>query len=402
MLKFAHLADCHLGGWRQQELQDLNFQSFQRAIELSIQKKPDFILIAGDLFDSAYPPIEILKKTFAEFRKIKNAKIPVYIIAGSHDFSASGKTFLDVLEHAGFCKNIEDYETKEGEDKMTLKPHIHENNLTKEKIALYGYSGKKSGMEIEDLKKIKFESIHPFTILMLHTTIKDVVGTIPMEYLEKESLPLADYYALGHIHQRFDTQEQASRYVYPGPTFPNNFQELADLQTGSFNLVELENGKLKTQNIKITLKDIAYVEIEIENALTATEQIIKEIDKQNLLDKLVLLKLKGTIKKGKTGDIKFEEIEEFVRKKQAYIFLRNISALKVRETEIEIDTENVENVEEAILEDYTKNNPSDFNKFLPQLINSLSIEKNEDEKSIIFENRLIDDLKKILNIGDMI
>ena len=84
------------------------------------------------------------------------------------------------------------------------------------------------------------------------------------------------------------------------------------------------------------------------------------------------------------------------------IFLRNISALKVRETEIEIDTENVENVEEAILEDYTKNNPSDFNKFLPQLINSLSIEKNEDEKSIIFENRLIDDLKKILNIGDMI
>lgn len=93
MVKFAHLADCHLGSWRQQELQDLNFKSFQKAVDMSIQSKVDFILMAGDLFDSAYPPIEILKETFSEFKKIKDAGIPVYLIAGSHDFSASGKLF---------------------------------------------------------------------------------------------------------------------------------------------------------------------------------------------------------------------------------------------------------------------------------------------------------------------
>jgi len=39
---------------------------------------------------------------------------------------------------------------------------------------------------------------------------------------------------------------------------------------------------------------------------------------------------------------------------------------------------------------------------LPELIHSLSIEKNEDEKSIIYENRLMDELKKILDLGETI
>ena len=102
-MKFAHIADCHLGSWRQPELQQLNLESFKYAIETSIQEEVDFIVFSGDLFDSAYPPIEILKETFSQFRKLKEAKIKCYIIAGSHDYSVSGKTFLDVLEKAGFC-----------------------------------------------------------------------------------------------------------------------------------------------------------------------------------------------------------------------------------------------------------------------------------------------------------
>ena len=101
-MRFAHIADCHLGGWRQPELQALNLASFKKAIEISIQGNVNFILFTGDLFDSAYPPIEVLKETFSEFRKLKEAKIKCYIIAGSHDYSVSGKTFLDVLEKAGF------------------------------------------------------------------------------------------------------------------------------------------------------------------------------------------------------------------------------------------------------------------------------------------------------------
>ncbi len=391
-LKFAHLADCHLGGWRQEEMQELNFLSFQKAIDICIEERTEFILISGDLFDSAYPPIEILKQTFAEFRKIKQANIPVYLIAGSHDFSASGKTFLDVLEKAGFCKNVEQRELQE-DGRIKLYPHLHENT------AIFGYSGKKSGMEIEDLKKVYFDSMYPFTIFMIHTTVSDVVGpTLPVESIDKLTLPLADYYAMGHIHKVFEKQEARSLYVYPGPTFPNNFQELADLKQGSFQIIEIQDSKIQTRNIKIKIKETVYTEIQIENTLTATEKIIQEIDKQNMNDKIVLMKLTGTITQGKTGDINFTEIEEFVKKKQAYSFIRNISSLKTQESEIEIDISDIENLEEKIIQQYSEQNPSDFNKILQQLINALSIEKNEDEKSTIFESRLLAEAQKILNL----
>ena len=75
MVKFAHISDIHLGGWRQKPMQDLNFQSFRNAVDICIKQKLDFILISGDLFDSAYPPIEILKETFGEFRRLKEAKL---------------------------------------------------------------------------------------------------------------------------------------------------------------------------------------------------------------------------------------------------------------------------------------------------------------------------------------
>ena len=392
-LKFAHLADCDLGGWRQEELQKLNFESFQKAVQTCIEEKVNFILISGDLFDSAYPPIEILKETFAEFKKIHDSNVPVFIIAGSHDFSASGKTFLDVLEKAGFCKNVENFEVIE--DKIKLKPYLHEG------IAIFGYSGKKSSMEIEDLKKIQFDSVYPFTILMLHTTISDVIGNIPMDSIDKLKLPIADYYAFGHIHQVFEKKETTSLYVYPGPIFPNNFQELADLKCGSFQIAEVSNGNIKSRNIKLPLKDILYLEIGIDNGLTATEKIIYELDKYALNNKIVLMKLIGTLTQGKTGDIRFNEIEAFVKKKQAYSFLRNISSIKIKESEIGVESdglEDVENIEEKIIRDYTEKNPSDFNKYLSRLINSLSIEKNEDEKSSFFEARLISDIKKILGV----
>ncbi len=392
-MKFAHLADCHLGGWRQEELQQLNLQSFQKALDICINENVDFILISGDLFDSAYPPIEILKETFAEFKKVHDSGIPVFIIAGSHDFSASGKTFLDVLEKAGFCKNIENYSIDE-DNKIKLKPHIYNG------IAFFGYSGKKSGMEIEDLRRVYFDSIHPFTIFMVHTTISDVVGTIPMDSIDKLKLPLADYYALGHIHQVFETRSSNSIFVYPGPIFPNNFQELADLKYGSFQLIEKINSGLKTKNIKLPIKEVVYLEITLDNGLTATEKIINELDKNNLHDKILLLKLKGTLMQGKSGDINFNEIEEFAKKKGVYSFLRNISSLKTNESEIDLDQsdDNMDNIEDTIIKEYSEKNPADLNKFLQSLMNSLSIEKNEDEKSINFESRLLDDIKKILNL----
>ncbi len=386
MVRFAHISDVHLGGWKPQALRDLNFQSFRKAVDICIEEKLDFVLIAGDLFDSAYPPIEILKETFGEFKKLSQKNIPCFIIAGSHDYSVSGKTFLDVLEKAGFCRNVADFEEKESE--IILHPTLHKG------VALYGYPGKKSGLEVQDLRKIKFnDSPGMFKIFMLHTTIDKAKGTLPIDAIETDSLPKADYYALGHLHIDFKHQN----FVYPGPVFPNNFQELEDIRHGSFYIVDTGSSSGESlKKIELKIKDVLQLKFEISDALAATEHIISEIDKKDIEDKIVLLRVKGELERGKNSDIKFQQIEEFVKQKKGYFLLRNTHDLKTKEIELEVEVENTENMEEEAIKVYSEKNPSDFNELIPQLMSSLSIEKQEGEKTEIFEKRLVDEAKKIL------
>jgi hypothetical protein len=385
MVRFAHISDVHLGGWKQKPMQDLNFESFQNAVEVCIRSKLDFILIAGDLFDSAYPPIEILKETFSEFRKLKEANLPCFIVAGSHDYSVSGKTFLDVLEKAGFCKNVADIEEKE--EVIKLNPVFYKN------IAMYGYPGKKSGLEINDLRKVKIEDAPGmFKIFMLHTTLDKAKGTLPIDSICTEELPKADYYALGHLHIDF----QYENFVYPGPIFPNNFQELEDINHGGFYIVDTQLSN-PLQKVEIKLKEVVSLEIQISNALTATEKIIQELSKRNLEDKIVLLRLKGEVETGKNSDIKYQKIEEFAMQKGAYFILRNTHELKTKELEFELreGIEDTEDIEKESIISYSEENPSDFNKLIPQILNSLSIEKQEDEKNETFADRIISESKKI-------
>ena len=50
-MKFGHLADCHIGAWKDQKLRNANLNSFIKAIKICKEKKVDFILISGDLFN---------------------------------------------------------------------------------------------------------------------------------------------------------------------------------------------------------------------------------------------------------------------------------------------------------------------------------------------------------------
>ena len=281
-MKFAHITDCHLGGWRQPELQTLNTQHFRQAIETCIEEQVEFILFTGDLFDSAFPPIETLKETFEDFKKIKDAGIKSYLIAGSHDYSVSGKTFLDVLEKAGFCEICKYEET---DQEVILKPSTYKSTH------IYGYPGKKAGLEIASLKKIKIQEPYEnnFRILMLHTTIKEVTENLPIESIRLEELPKADYYALGHIHIDFEHKHNDKPVIYGGPTFPNNFKEIEELRAGCFYIIEV-NGFTKVTKKEIKLKEILSFEIEIDDALTATQKILAEIEKKQdeLKDKIVL------------------------------------------------------------------------------------------------------------------
>ena len=383
-MRFAHLADCHLGSWRQPELQKLNLESFTKALDICIQEKVDFVLIAGDLFDSAYPGIEILEEAFFQLKRLKDNDISCYIIAGSHDFSASGKTFLNVLEKSGFCRNI--FQAEEKQEKIFLNPVIHKN------IALYGYPGKKSSLEIQELRRIKLQDSPFFKILMLHTSIKDAIGSLPIESIDEKELPKADYYALGHLHIDYEN----GKFIYAGPIFPNNFQELEELKYGSFYIIE--TSPLTIKRVELKLKEVEVLDLEISNSLIATEKIISELSKRELKDKIILLRISGKLEQGKISDINFREIESFAKDKGAYVLLKSVSKLETEEPEISLAVEDMNNLEEEIIKKYLQEKKSKFDSLIPSLLNALSLEKQEDEKSAVFEQRLFSDVNKILSL----
>ena len=380
-MKFAHLGDCHLGGWRIPELNELNFHAFKTALEICIKEKVGFVLMAGDLFDSACPPIDTLKETFREFRRLKESRIPVFLISGSHDYSVSGKTFLDVLAKAGFCFNVEKYEERNGS--LLLEPTIYNN------VAIYGYPGKKSGLEVDEIGRIKLQdSPGMFKILMLHTALRDAVGSLPIKSVDQNKLPKVDYTALAHLHIKYNKQGR----VYSGPLFPNSITELEELKGGSFYI--FNNGEISRREIKP--KEVLAFNFDISDSLKATDEILSHLGKSDLKDKIVIVRLKGMLNKGKTSDIDFQKIESIAREKGAFTFLRSTSKLLMSEPEIQLEAVDSENLEQQIIKNFVEQNPDKFNDLITELMKSLQTEKQEDEKVAIFEERLISEVKKVI------
>jgi len=101
-MKYAHLADLHLGSWRDDKMRDLSTKAFLKAIDLCFEQQVDFILFAGDLFNTSLPSLDTLKIVTQKLKEIRDKNIPLYVIPGSHDFSPSGKTMIDVLEKLDF------------------------------------------------------------------------------------------------------------------------------------------------------------------------------------------------------------------------------------------------------------------------------------------------------------
>mgnify|MGYP001571861052 CR=1 FL=1 len=381
-MKFAHLADCHLDGWRQPELNFLNLQSFQKAISGCIKEKVEFILIAGDLFDSAYPSIDTLKEAFREFKRLQEANIPVFLIAGSHDYSASGKTFLDVLEKAGFCKNVAHFE--ERNESIILQPTIYKN------VAIYGYPGKKSGMDIDEIERIKLQdSPGLFKILMLHTTIRSAVPNPKIKAVEDSRLPNVNYLALGHLHINFCKNGK----VYPGPIFPNNLPELEELQGGSFYI--FDNGKIEKREIKI--KKVLVINYETNDTINATEELLSILLKEELRDKILILRISGIVEQGRTSDINFVKIESYAKKNGAWVVLKNTSKLQLSEPELELDAIDTHDIEFQAIKKFEASNRSKFNKLISPIMKILQLEKADEEKSAIFEERLLLETRKIIS-----
>jgi len=148
----------------------------------------------------------------------------------------------------------------------------------------------------------------------------------------------------------------------------------------------------------LKIKEIESLEIVVKNAATATNEIIQELTKRQIKDKIVLLRLSGLLENQKPSDVKIDKIEEFCYNEGAYFVLKNTHDLKTKEIDLNIEVTNKENLEEETIKKYSIENPSRFNPLIPSLMKSLSIEKQEGETVDTFNKRLVGELKGILDL----
>jgi len=208
-MKFIHLADVHLG-YKQygcySRLVDFA-QAFYNAIKFGIEKKVDFILIAGDLFHkkSEMDPTTLMQATKV-LEKAKKLEIPVIAIEGNHDstYFRESYSWVDYLAKNGLLIN--------------LKPKFEDKELVVEEwngqegayvdlgfARIYGmkYYGSLTPKILDKYyKKIRKNN---FTIFMAHVGIEgymNIYGCIPSGKLHRLKSKV-DYVALGHIHKSF-------------------------------------------------------------------------------------------------------------------------------------------------------------------------------------------------------
>jgi len=394
-MKFAHMADCHIGGWREPVLSQATVDAFSKAIEICMDRNVDFILISGDLFNTSLPAIDKLKKVAETFKHLKDAGIPVYVIAGSHDFSPSGKTMIDVLEKAGLVVNV-------------VKGHVDDKNILHLKFTvdkktgakITGMLGKRGMLErkyYENLSREELEKEPGYKIFMFHTALSE----FKPEGMEKmDSAPLSllpknfNYYAGGHVHFVFKGNEKGYKnVVYPGPLFPNNFKEMEKLGLGGFYIVENEN----IERVPVKIYDVQRVVIDCENMtpVNASAELIKEIGRNDFSNSIATIRLYGRLSEGKPSDIDFKSAVSRLMEKGAVAVLRNTNNLTSKQFDAIRVSGSVEGVEEKLLEEHASQLGIDKNK-LKEIMHSFSIEKAEGEKTADFEERLFENAYKLI------
>ena len=147
MHHFAHIADVHLGANRQGKMAELEIGAFVRAMDICIARKVDFIVIAGDLFHVGVPSdLKTVKQAVAKMREVAENDIPIYAIYGSHDYTPTGTSIIDVIESAGLLTKIVRPIVVDGR----LKLECVEDARTGAKLV--GISARRMGLERESLR----------------------------------------------------------------------------------------------------------------------------------------------------------------------------------------------------------------------------------------------------------
>ncbi len=407
-MRFAHLADVHIGSWPDDRLAEASTRAFRKAIDACVEKGVDFILISGDFFNTSLPSIDRLKEVTSKLKELADMELPVYLIPGSHDFSPTGKTMLDVLENAGLFTNVMRGEATE-EGKLVLRFTVDKKTGAK----ITGIGGKKGMLDkhyYEQLARDNLEKEEGFRIFMFHTAIEEFK---PEGLEQMDAVPLAmfpkgfDYYAGGHIHRKFERAVPGYGLItMPGPIFPNSFDELEHLSSGGFYIVEQSGGKVSASYCPIIIHNVFSLTVDAERKSPGdvSSELMECLEKKEFFNTIVLLRVAGKLKSGKAADVNFKQFFESAYSKGAAYVAKSTNKLVGEDfEEISLDYQSVEDVESRLISEHagqSKAFPVEKEKELARhLLHTLAKEKAEGETVADFEKRVKEDVAKVLGIS---
>jgi DNA repair exonuclease SbcCD nuclease subunit len=331
------MSDVHIGAFRQPELRGLVLSAFEAALDRCIGERVDFVIMAGDIFDSNIPDLGAVRRAAAKMREAANLGIRFYAIYGSHDFSPNYSSIVDVLDGAGLFTKAEVKET--AEKKVSLR-FIKDPSGAK----ICGISGRKLSLDREEyavLDREALESAPGFKIFVFHGGIDELkprslemMETMPASYLPAGF----NYYAGGHIHDRTLGSLPGRRNIaYPGPLFATDYTELLQLAHGErrgFYIVDFdEHDVLKTAFIPVNICEVVELRCSAEgkSSVQVMKELVELADRPGLGGKVVLLTVEGQLGEGKTSDVNFQTIRKRLSASNPLVMLLNQSHFNSRE-----------------------------------------------------------------------
>ena len=332
-------------------------------------------------------------------RKVHEAGIAVYAIPGSHDFSPTGRTFINVLEDAGLLINVAKGEEING--KLRLKFTIDKKTNTK----ITGMMGRMGALEKSYFERLdrNIEKENGFKIFMFHSGIEEYK---PKHLKEMVAVPLSslpkgfDYYAAGHIHRAAFIEEDIGFIAFPGSLYPTDFKEMEKYESG-FYIISYD-GILHHEYRKLLLHGIEAMNINANNKgpEEIERAIIAEMP-QDLSNKILVIRVEG-IMNGKPSDIDFKRIYSKATERGAISVKRNTLKLFVKEFEkVAVGHASIEEIEKKIIEEHAgkmKLRNSNAEELIAALMKVLDDEKQEGETNYVFEERIKTNAMKALSL----
>jgi DNA repair exonuclease SbcCD nuclease subunit len=269
--------------------------AFAELVERTIELKPDFMIIAGDLFHQPRPSNVTLENTIRSFKRLKDAGIPVLTVDGSHDSAPNTitGTILFPLDSAGLIIHLPRHEgacwRKQDCCYVYGIPNYHSRHKTQDALPKFM------------AEKPPSPEAGVFNIFVLHGAV-DLPGVKP-PYIEAELSPEMlpsgfGYYAAGHVHERFSTRFKDGCLVYSGCTETAGYDE-AKYPKG-FNYVQVnENGELQIEQMELSsprqfiiLDETDFSGMTSAKITEIATQIVKDADME---DAVLIPVLKGTL-----------------------------------------------------------------------------------------------------------